>query len=105
MDLALSNREADAREGSTKLKSMREEFECYLRDQLDGVTMIKRPRSPSETICVAFEGVNRQALMMAADLQGIAIATGSACASGSSEPSPVLLAMGLPEELVSVGSN
>ncbi len=38
--------------------------------------------------------------MMAADLQGIAIATGSACASGSSEPSPVLLAMGLPEELV-----
>ncbi len=40
MDLALSNREADARAGSTKLKSMREEFECYLRDQLDGVTMI-----------------------------------------------------------------
>jgi cysteine desulfurase len=37
---------------------------------------------------------------MAADLEGVCIATGTACASGSSEPSPALVAMGLAEPLV-----
>ena len=48
----------------------------------------------------AFPGLDRQALLMALDLAGIACSTGSACASGSSEPSPVLLAMGVPSEAV-----
>lgn len=54
----------------------------------------------SNTLNLAFPGVDRQALLLAADFAGLAISTGSACASGSSEPSPVLLAMGLPQELV-----
>lgn len=52
------------------------------------------------TSCVAFPGVNRQALVMALDLEGLACSTGSACASGSSEPSPALLAMGADPALV-----
>ncbi len=44
---------------------------------------------------VCFSGIDRQAFLMAADLQGLAISTGSACASGSSDMSHVLLAMGL----------
>jgi cysteine desulfurase len=57
------------------------------------------PRLP-HTANVAFTGVNRQALVMALDLAGIACSTGSACASGSSEPSPVLMAMGLPQDAI-----
>ncbi len=47
---------------------------------------------------VSFPGIDRQAFLMAADMQGLAISTGSACASGSSDPSHVLLAMGLDRE-------
>jgi cysteine desulfurase len=50
---------------------------------------------------VSFLGIDRQALLMALDLAGIFCASGSACASGSSEPSPVLRAMGLPAERIS----
>jgi cysteine desulfurase len=49
---------------------------------------------------VAFPGLDRQALLMALDMAGVACSTGSACASGSSEPSPVLLAMGCPADIV-----
>jgi cysteine desulfurase len=52
------------------------------------------------TTCLAFPGRDRQALVMALDLAGVACSTGSACASGSSEPSPTLVAMGLADELI-----
>ena len=54
----------------------------------------------SQTSNLAFLGLDRQALAMALDLAGIACSTGSACASGSSEPSSVLLAMRCPREVV-----
>lgn len=47
------------------------------------------------TLNVSFLGIDRQAFLMSADMNGLAISSGSACASGSSDPSPVLLAMGL----------
>ena len=49
---------------------------------------------------LSFLGVDRQSFLMAADIEGLAISTGSACASGSSELSPVLLAMGLDKNIV-----
>jgi cysteine desulfurase len=55
-------------------------------------------RTPN-TSNLMFEGIGAEALLIALDLRGFAVSTGSACSSGSVEPSHVLLAMGLsPEE-------
>ena len=45
---------------------------------------------------IALLGLDRQAVVMAADLEGVCLATGTACASGSSDPSPAVSALGLP---------
>ncbi len=50
------------------------------------------------TLNVAFEGVAGEVLLQALDLEGVAASAGAACASGSIEASPVLLAMGLSPE-------
>lgn len=58
------------------------------------------PRLP-HTISLSYPGIERQALQMALDRGGIACSTGSACASGSGQPSHVLQAMKLPDAVVS----
>jgi cysteine desulfurase len=51
------------------------------------------------TLNVAFEDCDGETLLAALDLEGICVSTGSACSSGSVEPSPVLLAMGYSPDL------
>jgi cysteine desulfurase len=48
---------------------------------------------------VAFEGIDGERLLWMLDERGIAASAGSACASGSVDPSHVLLAVGLPYEI------
>ena len=52
------------------------------------------PRLPN-TVNIAFDGIEGEALVIALDLRGFAVSSGSACSSGAVEPSPVLIAMGL----------
>ena len=50
-------------------------------------------------VSFCFEGVEGESLLLRLDLAGIAASSGSACTSGSLDPSHVLLAIGLPKEI------
>ncbi len=92
--LAAWEREAAAR--TTRLRALRDCLESRLAAGYDGAVVVNgaaAERLP-HTSNLALVGLERQALLMALDLCGVACSTGSACASGSSEPSPVLSAMG-----------
>lgn len=80
---------------SARLEALRNRFETGLLE-LPGVEVIANGTTRLPHVAnMAFLGLDRQALQMALDFAGVACSTGSACASGSSRPSPVLAAMGL----------
>ncbi len=79
---------------------------CTFRDLFEEIVLARIPgayvhaaqslRLPN-TSNICFPGVPGEALVIALDLAGFAVSSGSACASGSIEPSHVLLAMGVKE--------
>lgn len=79
-----------------------------LRDRLwEGLQAKAAPvvrNSPADalptTLNVSFPGCRGDLLLMALDLVGVACSTGSACSSGSLLPSPVLQAMGVPDDVL-----
>ena len=97
--LELWHLEADKR--YARLTELRNLLEKSLLAELPAAVVIGCPseRLPN-TSNISFPGYDRQALVMAFDQAGVACSTGSACASGSSEPSPVLVAMRLKEAVI-----
>ena len=87
--------------GAEKLVQLRDFFEQSLQSRLPWIEVIgqKLPRLPHIS-SVAFPGFDRQGLLMKFDLAGLECSSGSACASGSSQPSHVLVAMNLPDQWI-----
>ncbi len=98
---ALQIWQRDAQTRATRMAALRDRFEQALRDADLGVVVngLHARRLP-HTSNVAFPGLSCQAVHMALDLAGVACSIGSACASGSTEPSTVLRAMRLPADIV-----
>lgn len=83
-------------EESFRVAGLRDRLEMVLRAGLDGMRVHGgEPRLPGIS-SLGFDGVTAEALLLG--LRGIALSAGSACASGSLEPSSVLLALGLGPE-------
>ncbi len=73
---------------------------------IDSLSKIERSRLNGDqvnrlpgNINMCFEGIEGEALLLRLDLMGICASSGSACTSGSLDPSHVLLAIGLPHEI------
>lgn len=77
---------------------LRDRLWAGLRLQIADVHRHGTPAGLPNTLSVRFDGVRGEALVAALDLVGIAVSSGSACAAGASEPSHVLVALGLDED-------
>lgn len=84
---------------ASRLAALRDRLESRLLAVAGARRNGDGPRVPN-TANVSFERTEAESLLLALDLQGLAVSTGAACAAGAMEPSHVLRAMGLPPERV-----
>jgi cysteine desulfurase len=80
-----------------RVGALRDRLESGILRTVPGTAVNGAPaaRVPNTTN-ISFDRVEAESLLIALDLEGIAVSTGSACSSGTLEPSHVLKAMGLP---------
>ena len=100
MARALELWHSEMTERQQRVQALRDYLQQGLRAQCAPVMIhgAQAPRLPN-TLSIAFPGVPGEALLVSLHLAGIACSLGSTCASGSAEPAPSLLAMGVPAEI------
>ena len=86
---------ARLQEEGTRVRGLRDSLENGIFKAIEGSSRngAKEPRLPNTTN-IAFDGVEAEGILLLADQAGICVSSGSACTTGSLDPSHVLLAMG-----------
>jgi len=91
---------AEMEETAAREARLRDALQQGIQEKVDAVRINGHPdRRLPGSLSVCFEALEGEALILSLDLKGIAASTGSACSSGSLEPSHVLKAMGIPIEI------
>jgi cysteine desulfurase len=79
---------------------LRDRFEEAVNERIQDVVMNgDRERRLSHLSNISFRFIEGEGLLINLDLEGVAVSTGSACSSGTLEPSPVIRALGVDDEL------
>jgi cysteine desulfurase len=79
-----------------RIARLRDRLEREILARVPGTIVNGAPDRVPNTTNISFDRVEAESLLIALDLEGIAVSTGAACSSGTLEPSHVLRAMGLP---------
>lgn len=97
---ALATAESERVATAARITELREQFTTEVLHRVPDaqVTGHARLRLPASSSWV-FEGTGGEAVLLELERRGVICSSGSACAAGSDEPSPVLTALGIPEEL------
>ena len=84
---------------SARITALRDRLEAEIVDRIPNTSVngSRMHRTPNTTN-IRFDGVDGEAMVIALDLRGFGVSTGSACSSGAVTPSHVLKAIGLPDE-------
>ena len=84
-----------------KLAELRDYFQKQILELIPGTELFGdgEHRLPN-TLNLGFDGVEGDTLLIALDMEGVAVSTGSACSSGTGLPSHVLQAMGIEEDKI-----
>jgi cysteine desulfurase len=79
---------------------LRDRFESRVRELIGDVVMNgDREHRLSHLSNISFRFIEGEGLLINLDLEGVAVSTGSACSSGTLEPSPVIRALGVSDEV------
>jgi cysteine desulfurase len=97
MGVAATLAAAKIDEEAKRISTLRDRLEEGVLRAVPG-TIVNGARSPRvpNTTNISFDRIEAESLLIALDLEGVAVSTGSACSSGTLEPSHVLKAMGFP---------
>ncbi len=83
-----------------KLKTVREYFITKVKERIHYIQVNGHPHQKiNGTVNISFDMIEGESILMLLDLEGVAVSTASACTSNSLEPSHVLRAIGVPDEI------
>lgn len=87
-------------ERTAHLRNLRDRFEAGIQDRIEDIVFNgHRTQRLPHLSNISFRFIEGEGLLINLDMQGVAVSTGSACSSGSLEPSPVIRAIGRNDEL------